>query len=158
MGDSRKPHEAAQDSAGAEPSIAASARHNGTGLARMAKALACSMRGLRAAFAGEAAFRQEIALAAVLIPVALWAPFSPIERVLLIGSMLLVLIIELLNSAIEKTLDRVSREDHRLTGMAKDMGSAAVLMALLVLALTWLAIAGPVLAGMFLTGASAAAN
>ncbi|MFN9943730.1 MAG: diacylglycerol kinase, partial [bacterium] len=102
-------------------------------------ALACSMRGLRAAFAGEAAFRQEIALAAVLIPVAVWAPFSPIERVLLIGSMLLVLITELLNSAIEKTLDRVSREDHRLTGMAKDMGSAAVLMALLVLALTWLA-------------------
>lgn len=125
---------------------------NGAGVGRMLRALGCSVRGLRAAFATEAAFRQELALAAVLIPVAALAPFSPVERVLLMGSMLLVLVVELLNSAIEKTLDRVSLEEHPLTGIAKDMASAAVMVALLMLAITWLAIAGPVLLGMALPG------
>ena len=90
-----------------------------------------------AAYRGEDAFRQEVLLAVVLIPIALLSPVSAIAKALLIGSVLLVLIVELLNSAIEAVTDRVSIEDHVLAKQAKDMGSAAVLVSLVLLAAVW---------------------
>jgi diacylglycerol kinase (ATP) len=92
---------------------------------------------LIAAYRGEDAFRQEVLLAVVLIPVALLSPVSGIAKALLVGSVLLVLIVELLNSAIEAVTDRVSIEDHVLAKQAKDMGSAAVLVSLVLLAAVW---------------------
>jgi diacylglycerol kinase (ATP) len=103
------------------------------------------------AFQHEAAFRQELLLVAVLTPIAAWFPFSSVERVMLIGSLLLLLIVELLNSAMETAVDRISIEQHPLAGRAKDLGSAAVMLTLVLVALTWLAIAGPVLAGLLLS-------
>ena len=85
----------------------------------------------------EAAFRQEVLLLCVLLPVALLLPVSAVERVLLAGSLLLVLIVELLNSAIEAVVDRISLDRHELSGRAKDLGSAAVLFSLLLVLLTW---------------------
>jgi diacylglycerol kinase (ATP) len=86
---------------------------------------------------GESAFRQEIALAAILLPCAVLMPVSAIERVLLMVSVLLVLLVELLNSSIEAAIDRISLERHALSKRAKDCGSAAVTMALLICAVTW---------------------
>ncbi|MQY52315.1 diacylglycerol kinase [Rhodocyclus tenuis] len=108
-----------------------------TGLRRIFNALGYSLAGLRAAFACEDAFRQEVFLALVLIPLALWLPASGVGHGLMIGSVLLVLIVELLNSAVEATVDRVSLEDHLLAKRAKDIGSAAVFIALLNVALVW---------------------
>jgi diacylglycerol kinase (ATP) len=108
-----------------------------TGLLRIWKALSYSLAGLRAAFRHEDAFRQECLLAIVLIPLALFIPTSAIGKALLIGSVLLMLVVELVNSAIEATVDRVSLEHHRLAKRAKDIGSAAVLLALVNLALVW---------------------
>ena len=93
--------------------------------------------GLAAALHTEAAFRQEAALALVLVPVALWLPATPVETALLIASVLAVLVVELLNTAIEATLDRHSREYHVLTAKAKDLGSAAVLLSLVLCASVW---------------------
>jgi diacylglycerol kinase (ATP) len=111
-----------------------------------------SLQGLGDACRREAAFRQELALAAVLVPAALLLPFSAVERVLLIGSLLLVLIVELLNSAIEATVDRVSLDDHPMAARAKDLGSAAVMLTLALALITWAGIAGPVLFGLLSTG------
>jgi diacylglycerol kinase (ATP) len=112
--------------------------HKGkTGFERLRRAFFYSIEGLIAAYRGEDAFRQEVLLAVVLIPVALLSPVSGIAKALLIGSVLLVLIVELLNSAIEAVTDRVSIEDHVLAKQAKDMGSAAVLVSLLLLAAVW---------------------
>ena len=112
--------------------------HKGkTGITRLRNALGYSLQGIRAAFRHEDAFRQEIALAAVLIPVALLVEGSGIGRALLIGSMLIVLIVELLNSAIEATVDRISFEDHSLAKRAKDIGSAAVFISLVNVVVTW---------------------
>lgn len=108
-----------------------------TGLSRILNALGYSLAGLRAALHHEDAFRQECILAAVLIPLALFMPVSGLGKALLAGSVLLVLIVELVNSAIEATVDRVSLERHQLAKRAKDIGSAAVLIALLNLALVW---------------------
>ncbi len=108
-----------------------------TGLKRVIKAAGYSWAGLKAAFKHEAAFRQELALCLVLIPTGLWLGQSGIERALLIGSLLLVLIIELLNSAIEAVVDRFGGEQHELSGRAKDIGSAAVFIALLNAAAIW---------------------
>jgi len=108
-----------------------------TGLLRIWKALSYSLAGLRAAFRHEDAFRQECLLAIVLIPLALFIPTSAIGKALLVGSVLLVLVVELVNSAIEATVDRVSLDHHRLAKRAKDIGSAAVLLALVNLALVW---------------------
>ncbi len=108
-----------------------------TGLRRVFNALGYSVDGLRAAFACEDAFRQEVWLALLLIPLALALPVGWLGRALLIGSVILVLIVELLNSAIEAVVDRVSLENHRLAKRAKDIGSAAVLMALLNVLLMW---------------------
>ncbi|MBC7802912.1 MAG: diacylglycerol kinase [Candidatus Parcubacteria bacterium] len=109
-----------------------------TGLRRIANATAYSFSGLAAAARHEDAFRQELILAAVLLPLALWLGAGGVERALLVGSVLLVLIVELLNSAVEATVDRVSLDDHRLAKRAKDIGSAAVMMALLNVVVIWL--------------------
>ncbi|MGD8566785.1 MAG: diacylglycerol kinase [Gammaproteobacteria bacterium] len=95
------------------------------------------MRGLSAAFKNEAAFRQELALAVILAPVALYIGQSNIERTLLIASLLLVLIVELLNSAVEAVVDRISNEHHELSGRAKDIGSAAVFVSLANVVIVW---------------------
>ena len=101
-----------------------------TGLRRVLNALGYSVAGLRAAYACEDAFRQEVWLAVILIPAAILVPVSAVAKVLMVGSILLVLMVELLNSAIEAAVDRVSLENHRLAKRAKDIGSAAVLIAL----------------------------
>ncbi len=108
-----------------------------TGLKRIINAAGYSWAGLRAAFRHEDAFRQEVLLAVVLIPLALYLGDTAVERVLLIGSILLVLIVELLNSAVEAAVDRISLEHHHLIKRAKDMGSAAVLIALINAAAVW---------------------
>ncbi len=109
----------------------------------MMMALKWSLQGLRAAWLHESSFRLEVYLLVVLTPLALWLGHSGIERVLLIGSGLLVLSIELLNSAIEAVIERYGAEDHELAGRAKDMGSAAVFVLMLNVAMTWGLILGP---------------
>lgn len=108
------------------------------GLHRLAASLVNSLAGLRAALRHEDAFRQECLAALVLMPVALLSGASGVGKALLVGSVLLVLMVELLNSAIEATVDRISLEDNRLAGRAKDMASAAVLISLVNVAVTWL--------------------
>ncbi len=111
-----------------------------TGLTRIVKAAGYSVQGLRAAFAHEAAFRQEVLLCVIFIPLAVFVADSPLERVVLIALTLLVLVVELLNSAVEALVDRVGTEHHELSGRAKDMGSAAVLVCLCVWAYAWIEI------------------
>ena len=101
-----------------------------TGLQRLINATRYSLEGFAAAARHEDAFRQELMLAAVLVPLGLWLGANGVERALLAGSVLLVLVVELLNSAVEATVDRVSLEDHQLAKRAKDIGSAAVMMSL----------------------------
>jgi diacylglycerol kinase (ATP) len=108
------------------------------GIMRIVGAMRNSFAGLAGAVRGEDAFRQELALAAILVPLAFWVGRSGFERALLIGSVLLVLIVELVNSAIEATVDRISLEIHPLAKRAKDLGSAAVLLALVCAGATWL--------------------
>ncbi len=107
------------------------------GLTRIIKAGQYSWQGIRAAYRHEEAFRQESWLAIVLIPLAFYMAQSGIELALLIGSVILVLIVEILNSAIEAVVDRIGLEHHELCGRAKDMGSAAVLFALLNVVVVW---------------------
>ena len=104
----------------------------------MLRAFANSWKGFRGAFREEAAFRQELALAAVVIPVGLWLGRNGIERALLVAPMLLILIVELLNSAVEATVDRIGMERHQLSGLAKDIGSAAVMLSFFLLGVVWL--------------------
>lgn len=112
--------------------------HKGkTGLRRIWNALFYSIDGLAAAFRHEDAFRQEALLALVLIPVALFLPASGLGKALMIASVFLVLVVELLNSAVEAAVDRISLENHRLAKRAKDIGSAAVLMALVNVVVVW---------------------
>jgi len=109
-----------------------------TGIERVLRACRHSWSGLRLAFRAEAAFRQELAIVLPLLIVALWLDLSGVERALLIGSLLLVLIVELLNSAIEAVVDRIGIEHHALSGQAKDVASAAVMLSLLLAAAIWL--------------------
>jgi diacylglycerol kinase (ATP) len=109
-----------------------------TGTARLARAFGSTWRGFRAAWREEEAFRQECALAAVVIPLGLWLGADGVERALLIGPMLFVLAVELLNSAIETTVDRIGLERHPLSGIAKELGSAAVFVAFALLAFNWI--------------------
>lgn len=111
-----------------------------TGLKRIILAAGYSIQGLKSAFKHEAAFRQELLLAAVLIPLACILSVSQIERLLLIASVVLVIMMEIINSAIEAVVDRIGTEHHELAGRAKDMGSAAVLIALLLCAYIWIEI------------------
>lgn len=110
-------------------------------VARLWRATRYSVQGLRAVFQHEAAFRQELAAAALLVPaalaLALLSPVSWSQCALLIGSVLLVLLVELLNSAIEAVVDRISEDNHALSGRAKDAGSAAVLVSLVICLVVW---------------------
>jgi diacylglycerol kinase (ATP) len=105
---------------------------------RVWRAFGASYRGYRGAFKGEAAFRQELVIALVVIPLGLYLGKNGTERALLVAPMVLVLVVELINSAIEATVDRVGLELHELSGLAKDLGSAAVLTSFVLLGLTWL--------------------
>jgi diacylglycerol kinase (ATP) len=109
-----------------------------TGLDRVIRAAGYSIAGLRSAYGGESAFRQEFWLAAFLVPIAFWMGRGWVEVVLLSGSVVLVLIVELLNSGIEAAIDRVSFEWHDLSKRAKDLASAAVFLSLLMCAGIWL--------------------
>ena len=108
-----------------------------TGVRRIWNAFNYSLSGLHAAYLNEDAFRQESLLAAVMIPAALLLPVSGIGKALMIASVLLVLVVELLNSAVEAAIDRISLDRHRLSKRAKDIGSAAVLVALINVLTTW---------------------
>jgi diacylglycerol kinase (ATP) len=108
-----------------------------TGLTRLIKAFGYSMAGFKAAWINEQAFRQEVLLCIILIPLAFWLGDNGVERALLISCLLLVLITELFNSAIEAVADRISQEKHPLIGRAKDIGSAAVFIALCYTVLVW---------------------
>jgi diacylglycerol kinase (ATP) len=108
-----------------------------TGLQRVLNATRYSLEGFAAAARHEDAFRQELMLAAVLVPLGLWLGNDGVERALLACSVLLVLVVELLNSAVEATVDRVSLEDHQLAKRAKDLGSAAVMLSLVTVAAVW---------------------
>ena len=110
---------------------------------RILKATIWSLQGLRAAWLHESSFRLEVYLFVVLAPLGWWLGQTPVERVLLIGSMLLVLSIELLNSAVEAVIERYGPEFHELAGRAKDMGSAAVFVLMMNVLLTWGAIVVP---------------
>jgi diacylglycerol kinase (ATP) len=114
-----------------------------TGLQRLINATRYSFDGLAAAARHEDAFRQELILSAVLVPLGVWLGNDGVERALLVGSVLLVLVVELLNSAVEATVDRVSLEDHRLAKRAKDIGSAAVMMSLVTVGAVWLLVLLP---------------
>ena len=111
-----------------------------TGLRRLINATRSSAQGFKAAWKTEDAFRQESVLAVILIPVAVLLPVSLVYKLLLIGSVILVLIVEVLNSAIEAVVDRFGGEIHPLSGKAKDLGSAAVLLALTLALITWVSI------------------
>ena len=113
--------------------------HKGkTGLRRLINATRYSLSGLAEAARHEDAFRQELIAAAVFTPLGLWLGNGGVERALLVGSVLMVLVVELLNSAVEAAVDRISLENHSLAKRAKDMGSAAVMMSLLTAAAVWL--------------------
>jgi len=113
--------------------------HKGkTGLQRIWNAFFYSLEGLRAAFRHEDAFRQEVFLAAILVPAVFFLPAGGTGKALMIGAVLLVLIVELLNSAVEAAVDRVSLENHQLAKRAKDIGSAAVFIALVNVPVVWL--------------------
>jgi diacylglycerol kinase (ATP) len=117
--------------------MGANDRGKPTGITRILRAFGYSLQGLALVWREEAAFRQESALAVILIPLGLYLGASGVERALLVAPMLLVLIVELLNSAVEAVVDRAGMERHPLAGMAKDMGSAAVLVTLVLLAVVW---------------------
>jgi diacylglycerol kinase (ATP) len=107
------------------------------GVRRLINALRWTIKGVRSTFRNEEAFRQEVALTLVLTPLGLWLGDNGIERALLIGPLLIVLIVELLNSAVESVVDRISTEQHKLSGRAKDQGSAAVFISLLLVVVCW---------------------
>ena len=109
-----------------------------TGIARVLRAFRYSWRGFVGAWREEEAFRQELMFAVVAIPLGLWAGDNGIERALLVGPVLLILIVELLNSAVEAIVDRVGKERHELSGLAKDLGSAAVFTSFVLLGVNWL--------------------
>ncbi len=111
-----------------------------TGLRRLINAFGYSISGLRAAYRLEDAFRQEVALALVMIPAALLLPVAATGRALLLASVMLVLIVELLNSAVEAAVDRISLDNHELAKVAKDIGSAAVMLSLACMATVWIVV------------------
>ena len=113
------------------------AKPGNSGFGRILRAAKFSSQGLASAWKNEAAFRQELLLVIVLLPVAVWLGQTALERAALIGCLILVLIVELINSAIEAAIDRHGDELHELSGRAKDMGSAAVLISLLLVAVVW---------------------
>jgi diacylglycerol kinase (ATP) len=129
-----------------EAELAESPHKGQRGLRRLFNAFLYSLSGLRLAFRHESAFRQEMALAGALIPLACILPVEPVERVLLLTSVIVVLIVELLNSSVEAAIDRIGLDTHRLSKRAKDLGSAAVLLALIALTIVWALLAVPAIA------------
>ena len=115
-------------------------KKSGSGIDRLFRALSWSISGLKGAFLKEAAFRQELFLCIILCPLAFYLGETGFEKALLLGSLMLVLIVELLNSAVEAAIDRIGEEQHDLSGQAKDMGSAAVFLSLLNVVIVWLLI------------------
>ena len=113
-----------------------------TGLKHFYYAFTYSLNGFRTAFLNEAAFRQELCFVFIGVIITLFLSISPVEKVLLIGSLLIILIVELLNSAIESVVDRISEERHPLSKAAKDLGSAAVFTAITLCVITWVVILG----------------
>lgn len=107
------------------------------GLGRIARALIHSLNGFKACFRTEEAFRQEVALATFLLPIGLWLGENAMEKSLLAGSVFIVLIVEMLNTAVERAIDRISLEHHPLSGEAKDIGSSAVLLSLILMGAIW---------------------
>jgi diacylglycerol kinase (ATP) len=120
------------------PSPEIMAREKPRGLTRILRAAGASWKGLVGCYREEAAFRQELGLSVLVIPLGLWLGRTGVERALLVAPMLLVLIVELLNSAVEATVDRIGLERHVLAGLAKDIGSAAVLLSFVLLGVVWL--------------------
>ncbi len=118
--------------------VAGAERQKLRGITRIFRACGATWRGLTGAFREELAFRQELLLAAVVIPLGLYLGRTGVERALLVAPMILVLTIELVNSAIEATVDRIGFERHELAGLAKDIGSAAVFMSFVLLGTVWL--------------------
>lgn len=110
---------------------------NKVSIARVIRAAGYSMKGLKSAYIYEAAFRQEVFLAIPLIPLGFYLGEGAIEKILLVGAVLLVMVVELLNSAVEAVVDRIGSEYHELSGRAKDIGSAAVFMSMMLFILTW---------------------
>lgn len=115
-------------------------KENGTGFSRIIKATHCSLKGLRFAWTHESAFRQEAMLALIMGPIAFIVAQTTIELILLIMTLFIVLIVEVINSAVEAAIDRIGSERHALSGAAKDLGSFAVMLALFVCGGTWIAI------------------
>ncbi|MBK4714864.1 MULTISPECIES: diacylglycerol kinase [Tenebrionibacter/Tenebrionicola group] len=114
--------------------------NNNTGFTRIIKAAGYSWKGFKAAWRNEAAFRQEGIAAVIAIAIACWLNVDGVTRVLLIGSVVLVMVVEMLNSAIEAAIDRIGSDFHALSGRAKDMGSAAVLLAIMLAVFVWVAL------------------
>ena len=110
---------------------------NNKGLRRIINAFFFSLNGYKACFKTEEAFRQEVFFALILIPLGLWLGQGSVEKILLVGSVVFVLIVEILNTAIERAIDRISFEKHDLSKEAKDMGSAAVLLSLILFGFVW---------------------
>ncbi len=115
-------------------------RQKPTGLLRIARAFGYSLQGFMHAWREEAAFRQEVSLSLAVIPAGLYLGNSGVERALLVAPMLFILVVEILNSAVEAVVDRAGMERHPLAGMAKDMGSAAVMLSFVLLGAIWLLI------------------
>ncbi len=113
------------------------------GLMRAWRALGYSFQGLRSCYKHESAFRQETAISVVVVPLALWLGDGGLEKALLVSSWMLVLIVELLNSAVEAAVDRFGPEQHKLSGRAKDIASAAVFMSISMALLVWGLVLGP---------------
>ena len=120
-----------------------------TGLVRIWRAFFYSLEGFAAALKYEHAFRQELILCLVLLPFAAFLPLEMVERIILVMTLMFVLVVELLNSAIEAIVDRVSLENHELSKRAKDLGSAAVFLSLVVTAVAWILLAGPAVGRLF---------
>ena len=117
--------------------------HGDGGLARLVRATGYSMLGFKAAFRHEQAFRLEIYLLILLAPLGYWFGEDGVERALLIGSLLIVPVVELLNSGLEAVVDRIGRDQHELSGRAKDVGSAAVFLSVVLVCVVWLLVLGP---------------
>jgi diacylglycerol kinase (ATP) len=112
-------------------------KRSGKGFGRLYRAFSWTMSGLKATFVHEAAFRQELFLCLVMAPLTFYFGRTGVEKALLLGSLFLILIVELLNSSVETAVDRISEEDHELSRRAKDMGSAAVFLSLVNAAVIW---------------------
>lgn len=116
------------------------AKAGATGITRILKAAGYSWSGFKAAYKNEAAFRQEIWLAIILIPAGVYLGATLLDKVILVSSILFVLVVELLNSSIESVVDRIGDEQHELSGRAKDMGSTAVFISITIAIMIWIAV------------------